>query len=48
MIGVLGHNSALQGYTGPGTTLVIEMNFVIVSKYIHIIAKNVYNSKSCL
>ena len=25
--GVLGHNAALQGYTGPGTTLANEMNF---------------------
>ena len=26
MIGVLGHDSALQGYTGPGKNLVNEMN----------------------
>ena len=26
MIGVLGHDSALQGYTGPGTTWANEMN----------------------
>ena len=25
--GVLGHDSALQGYTGPGTVWVNEMNF---------------------
>ena len=24
---VLGHDSALEGYTGPGTTWVDEMNF---------------------
>ena len=29
MIGVLGHDSALQGYTGPGTTWANEMNFVM-------------------
>ena len=27
--GVLGHDSALQGYTGPGTTWVNEVNFVV-------------------
>ena len=27
-IGVLGHNSTLEGYTGPGTTWVNEMNSV--------------------
>ena len=27
MNGGLGHDSALQGYTGPGTTLANEMNF---------------------
>ena len=29
MIRVLGHNSALKGYTGPGTTLANEINFVM-------------------
>ena len=29
MIGVLGHDSALQGYTRPGTSWTNEMNFVI-------------------
>ena len=29
MIGVLGHDSALKGYTGPGTTWANEMNFVM-------------------
>ena len=29
MIGVLGHNSALKGKTGPGTTWVNGMNFVM-------------------
>ena len=29
MKGVLGHDSALQGYTGPGTTQANEMNFVM-------------------
>ena len=29
MVGVLGHNSALKGYTGPGTTWADEMNFVL-------------------
>ena len=28
MIGVLGHDSALYGYTGPETTWTNEMNFV--------------------
>ena len=30
MIGVLGHDSALQGYTRPGTTCANEMNFVMI------------------
>ena len=29
MIDVLGHDSALKGYTGPRTTLANEMNFVM-------------------
>ena len=29
IIGVLGHDSALYGYTGPETTWAIEMNFVM-------------------
>ena len=29
MNGALGHDSALQGYTGPGTTWADEMNFVM-------------------
>ena len=29
MIGVLGYDFALQGYTGQGSTCVNEMNFVI-------------------
>ena len=29
MIGVLGHDSALSGYTGPGTTWVNGINFVM-------------------
>ena len=29
MNGVLGHDSALQGYTGPGATLANEMKFVM-------------------
>ena len=29
MNGVQGHNFALQGYTGPGTTWDNEMNFVM-------------------
>ena len=30
MNGVLGHDSALQGYTGPGTTCANEVNFVAI------------------
>ena len=29
MTGILGHDSALQGYIGPGTTWANEMNFVM-------------------
>ena len=29
MNGVLGHDSALKGYTGPGTTWANEMNFMV-------------------
>ena len=29
MIGVLNHDSTLQGYTGPGTTWANEMKFVM-------------------
>ena len=29
MIGVLGHDSALQGYAGPETTWANKMNFVM-------------------
>ena len=29
MIGVLSNDSALKGYIAPGTTLAIEMNFVM-------------------
>ena len=29
MIGVLGNKSALQGYTGPGTTWANKINFVL-------------------
>ena len=29
MIDVLGHDFALEGYTGPGTTWSNEMNFVM-------------------
>ena len=30
MIGVLGHDSALQGYASPETTWANEMNFVVI------------------